>query len=113
MFIHLIIVKEWISANFYIEIRRNAHLRDFIPQTIKSASPRTCYSAGSDSVLWHRQSLSSRGSSAPRRGGIRLEVELVDVVLGEHMRRTEENLAAVDDLEFAQFAGLKLSGAGL
>ena len=29
------------------------------------------------------------------------------------MRRAEENLAAVNNLEFAQFAGFKLSGAGL
>jgi hypothetical protein len=46
-------------------------------------------------------------------GESELEVELVDVVLGKHMRRAEQNLAAVDNLELAQLAGLKLSGAGL
>ena len=47
------------------------------------------------------------------QNGFELKVELIDVVLGEHVRRTQENLAAVDDFEFAQFPGLKLSVARL
>jgi hypothetical protein len=46
------------------------------------------------------------------QNGFELKVELIDVVLGEHVRRTQENLAAVDDFEFAQFPGLKLVSPG-
>jgi len=39
----------------------------------------------------------------------RLKVIFVDIVFGKDMRRTEEDLAAVDDLELAQSAGVELS----
>ena len=44
---------------------------------------------------------------------LKLEIELIDVVLGEDVRRSEENLAAIDDFELAEFAGLKFRRAGL
>src|SRR5690606_7140662 len=41
------------------------------------------------------------------------EIEVVDIVLGEYGRRTEQNLGTVDDGEFAKLAGLHRSRAWL
>ena len=62
-------------------------------------------------ALRHRQ-LRFRSNAGAALVKSQLEVELVDVILGEDMRGAEQNLAAVNNLELAQFAGLKLGGAG-
>ena len=41
------------------------------------------------------------------------KIVFVDVLFGKHRRRTEKNLAAVNDLEFAKFAGVQFSVTGL
>src|ERR1700754_1949839 len=53
-------------------------------------------------------------ASAPSRCRTRcLEVESADILLGEGIWRAEQDLRAVDDLEFAQLARLHGSGARL
>src|SRR6266567_7264977 len=42
----------------------------------------------------------------------RSEIEILDVVLGEDERRTQQDLAAVDDVELAELAGIDRGRAG-
>src|SRR4051794_14834819 len=52
-----------------------------------------------------------RGAGAPRRARLSFttsEVELADIRLVKHIGRAEQDLAAVDHLQFAEFARLDL-----
>jgi hypothetical protein len=53
----------------------------------------------------------SRGRDPSYKRG--LKVELVDVILGEDSRRAEQDLATVNDLQFAEFAAFDFGIAGL
>src|SRR5258707_15277777 len=55
----------------------------------------------------------SAGLSATRgRHEPRSEIKILDVVLGEDERRTQQNFAAVDDVELAELAGIDRGRAG-
>src|ERR1700738_246807 len=56
----------------------------------------------------------SAGLSSTRgRHESRSEIKILDVVLGEDERRTQQNFAAVDDVELAELAGIDRRRAGL
>src|SRR6202021_1701024 len=54
-----------------------------------------------------------RGWGGPSITRLRLEVEVLDVLLGEDERRAEQDFAAVDDAELAELAGLDRRVPGL